>query len=150
MQSFKWAFLVLTLFAFFLNSCKKNSGNKPAVTNSIQLKFNGTAYSTSTIDASYNNGALQMIGDFAGGGSIYLAVPGNVKAGSFDFAANTASSVFRTGTSTEFIGDSGTITITSFTNNTVAGTFSFHGTDYSTNTSYTVTDGTFQTTYPTQ
>ncbi|MDR3695576.1 DUF6252 family protein [Mucilaginibacter sp.] len=150
MKSLKWAFLAFTLFAFTLNSCKKSASNKPAVTNSIALKFNGTAYSTSTITAAYKSGALQIIGSYVGGTTLYLAIPGNVKVGSFDLSTGAGAATFSTGPSASFFSDSGSIVITSFTSTTVAGTFSFHGTDLTTSGTCTVTEGTFQATYATQ
>ena len=149
MKPIKWAFLALIVFAVTLNSCKK-SATKPAVTNSIALKFNGTAYSTSTITAAYSKGALQIIGSFVSSTSLYIAIPNNVKVGSFDLATGAGAATFGTGPSAAFFGDSGNVTITSFTSTTVAGTFAFHGTDLSTGSTCNVTEGTFQATYSTQ
>lgn len=149
MKSLKWAFLALTLFAFALNSCKKSSDNKP-VTNSVALKFNGTAYSTSTITAAYSKGALQIIGTYVDGSTLYIAIPSNVKVGSFDLTTGAAAATFSTSATEAFIGDSGTITITSFTSTAVAGTFAFTGPDASNSHTGTATSGTFQTTYATQ
>ncbi|WP_295673875.1 DUF6252 family protein [uncultured Mucilaginibacter sp.] len=149
MKPIKWAFLALTLFAVTLNSCKK-SATKPAVTSSIALKFNGTAYSTSTITAAYKSGALQIIGSYVSGTTLYLAIPSNVKVGSFDLSTGAGAATFSTGSSASFFGDSGSIVITSFTSTTVAGTFAFHGTDLTTSNTCTVTEGTFQATYATQ
>ena len=150
MKSLKWTFLVLALFAFALNSCKKSSDNKPAATNSIALKFNGTAYSTSTITAAYSKGALQIIATYVDGSSLYIAIPSNVKVGSFDLATGAGAATFSTSATEAFIGETGNITITSFTSTTVAGTFAFTGPDVSNSHTGTVTNGTFQTTYASQ
>lgn len=86
MKSLKWAFLALTLFTFTLNSCKKSGNSTPKVTNTVALKFNGTAYTTSTITATYSKGALQIIGSFNSTTVIHLLIPTDVKVGSFDLA----------------------------------------------------------------
>jgi len=149
MKSLKWTFLVLALFAFALNSCKK-SANKPTVNNNIAFKFNGTTYSTSTITTVYKSGGLQIIGTYVGSTTLYIAIPANVKVGSFDLSTGAAAAIFNIGSSASYVSDSGNITITSFTSTTVAGTFEFHGTDLTANNTCTVTSGSFLATYSAQ
>jgi hypothetical protein len=150
MKSLKWAFLALTLFAFTLNSCKKSANSTPKVTNTVALNFNGTAYTTSTTNATYSTGALQIISTFNSTTVIHLLIQPVVKVGSFDIASGAGWAKFDAGPTVEFIGTSGNITITSFTSTTVAGTFQFSGPNtFNSNTGAT-TSGTFQTTYTTQ
>ncbi len=150
MKSIKWAFLILTLFTFTLNSCKKSSNSKPA-SNSISLKFNGTAYSTtSNITGSASKGALQIVGSFNTTTTVYLAIPSGVAVGSFDISSGAGAASFSSGSADEYFGDTGTITITSLTSTTVGGTFQFDGTDVLTGATGTVTEGKFQTSYTTQ
>jgi hypothetical protein len=151
MKSLKWALLALTLITISLNSCKKSDSKKAAtVTNSIALKFNGTAYTTNTITAVYSQGAIQIIGTYANGAVLYIAIPSNVKVGSFDLSTGGGAATFGTNSTNTYIGDAGTINITSFTSNTVTGNFEFKGTNILDSSTCSVTSGTFQTPYTTQ
>jgi hypothetical protein len=150
MKSLKWAFLALTLSAFTLNSCKKSANTTPKVTNTVALNFNGTPYTTSNITATYSSGALQIIGAFNNTTVIHLLIEPTVKLGSFDIATGAGWGKFDAGPTVEFFGDSGNITITSFTGTTVAGTFQFSGPNTFGSNTGTVTSGTFQTNYTTQ
>jgi len=104
-------------------------------------------YNTSNVSASYSKGAFQITGTFNTTTNVYLAVPDNAKVGSFDLATGLGAATFVSGSSNEYFGDSGTITITSFTSTTVAGTFQFNGTDISNGNTCTITSGTFQANY---
>jgi hypothetical protein len=150
MKSIKWAFLALTLITFTLSSCKKSSNSKPA-SNSVSLKFNGTAYNTtSNITGAVSKGALQIVGAFNTTTTVYIVVTGGLAVGSFDIASGAGAATFSTGASNDYIADSGTITITSLTSTTIAGTFQFDGTDaISGIATCTVTNGTFNTSYTT-
>lgn len=150
MKPIKWAFLALTLITFTLSSCKKSSNSKPA-SNSISLKFNGTAYNTTTnISGSSSKGAMQIVGSFNTTTTVDLTIPSDVAIKSFDIASGAGAASFASGSANEYFADSGTITITSLTSTTVGGTFQFDGTDVLTGSTCTVTSGTFQTSYTTQ
>lgn len=58
----KWAFLTLTLFTLVLNSCKNSSDSTPKTINSLFVKFNGTAYSTTDVEAVTDEGTLTLVG----------------------------------------------------------------------------------------
>ena len=149
MKSPKWAFYVLILFAFALNSCKKSESNK-AASNSITLKFNGTAMSTSTITAAASGkGAIQIIGSLNSTTTIYLVIAQNLKVGSFDIASGDGATTYGTANA-GYVGDSGGIVVTSLTSTTITGTFQFTATDLLSGNTCTVTSGTFQTAYTTQ
>jgi hypothetical protein len=151
MKLIRISFFVLALFAFGLNSCKKSSESTTKKTGStVSLKYNGTAYSSSTITAAYSKGALQIIGTFGTTTSVYMAIISNVKVGSFDVSTGAGAATFTIGTSTSILGDAGTITITSFTSSTVAGTFTFSGSNLTGSGTGDITEGTFQTSYTTQ
>jgi hypothetical protein len=150
MKTMKWAFLALTLFAFAFNSCKKSSSNPPKASNSISFKLNGTAYSASNITAVDSSGTLQVVGIINSTTDIDLVVISNLKVGSFDMASGAATALFISGASNDYEGVAGTLTITSLTSTTVAGTFSFTGTNIINNGTGTFTSGTFQTAYTTK
>jgi len=144
MKLLKWTFLAATLLTFSLSACKKSASNAK-VNNSLSLKFNGTAYSTSNVSGSYGSGVLQIIGTFNTPANVYLAVD-SAKTGTFDLATH-GSATFSLSQGNAYFVDSGTITITSFTGSTVAGTFQFNGTNISNGSTCVVTSGTFQTSY---
>jgi hypothetical protein len=151
MKLIRLSFFVLALVAFGLNSCKKSSeSTTKKTTNTVALKYNGTAYSTSTITAAYSKGALQIIATFSTTTSVYLAIVSDVKVGSFDLATGAGAGTFTLGTSNAILGDTGTITITSFTGTTVAGSFTFSGPNLTGSGTGDITEGTFQTSYTTQ
>jgi hypothetical protein len=95
------------------------------------------------IDGNY----IEIFGDINSVANITLIIPQGLNGGSFDINTVTASAAFTDNTGTAYNGVSGTITITSLTSRTIAGTFQFTGTDAS-GINCTVTNGVFQTDYP--
>jgi hypothetical protein len=153
MKQIKLEILLLLLCILALGSCKKSNTTPKASVQSIAMKFNGTAYSGSAPFASYSKSqnALQVAAKLGAGTSVYLAIPSNLKVGTFDITKSEAASTFASGTalSDTYIGTSGSIVITSFTSTTVAGTFQFKGTNLSSVTG-DITEGKFQANYTTQ
>ena len=154
MKSIKWAFLALSLITLTLNSCKKSgtTPTTPKVTHTLTLKYNGNDYTASTFSVGYSTMVgLQMSGIFDPNTAMTFSIYSGVKVGSFDISSGNAGTYFTAGTTApkSYTGTTGTITITSFTSTTVAGTFQFTGTDIADGSTCTVTNGTFQTSYTT-
>jgi hypothetical protein len=154
MKQLKTLLLALTVCAFAFSSCTKKSNPTPtAAAAGISLKFNGTAYTSSSPVASYSKSqnAIQIVGNFGTTATVYLAIPSNVKVGSFDVATGEVATTFSNGVNLQdtFLGVSGTVVITSFTSTTVAGTFNFAATDLNSVTG-NIASGQFQANYTTQ
>ena len=134
--------LALCVVAF--SSCKKNHVN-PQVTTNISFKFNGASKTATTVFATYYTGlnSLQVIGQISPTEQIALEID-TVKTKIFDLgnsgviASYSPDNTFKN----TYFGTNGTITITTFTNNAVSGTFNFTGQD-SSKVVGTVTQGTF-------
>ncbi|MDB4923176.1 DUF6252 family protein [Mucilaginibacter sp.] len=134
--------LILCILAF--NSCKK-SGSSPTNAINISLKINGTAKTSSAPVADYivSEKSLQIMGAFGTEGvSIMIQ---NVKVGTFDVAKDEAIMTYSVKPDFQYtyLGTTGKVTITSFTDTTVAGTFAFSGTDMN-GLNGVVTEGKFQ------
>jgi hypothetical protein len=144
MKQIKSALIILTVFASVLSSCKKSSTN-PATSYSISLKVNGTAKTSTTPVAVYYKslGTLQVSGAFGTSQAVSLTI-NNVKTGSFDVSTGDAAAIYTPDATLNdsYIGDTGTVVITTFTTTTVSGTFSFSGTSIAGPTG-TITNGTF-------
>jgi hypothetical protein len=91
---------------------------------------------------------LQVIGIVNSTTSIYIVITGNLAVGSFDISSGAGAVTFTEG-STIYLGTAGTITVTSLTSSTIAGTFNFTGTNASSGSTGAGTSGAFKTTYTT-
>src|ERR1700733_127494 len=109
MKSLKLACIAFGLMAFAFTSCKKSSDNKP-VANTISLKFNGTAYSTSNIVAVDSAGYFELIGTVNSTTDINLIIIGGFKTGSFDLASGAGAINFIAGANNYYTATAGTIT----------------------------------------
>lgn len=145
---------MLALSVLALSSCKKNKSVTPDNTTSVSFKFNSTVFSTSTVTTTYDKtqGTIQLLGVIDSKTSIYLKINGGVKAGTFSLTDGGASGIFTADGQVFTSGasgpdDTGTITITSFTDNTIAGTFYFTGKSSADGSAYAVTGGKFQSKY---
>jgi len=146
MKQIKSTLLILTLCVFVFSSCKKSSKDSPSSDISISLKFNGTAKSSATPIASYYPGekTLQIAGSFNGKEALSLMIE-NIKVGTFNLPSDDVLATYTTNISdfsTTYFGSTGSVTITSFTDSAVSGTFQFSGTNTS-NAAGTVTEGKF-------
>lgn len=144
MKIIKSSLLILALCGLVLSSCKK-SGSSPSTTVSMSLKFNGTAKNTSIVVASYyvSENTLQVIGTFNSTEAVSLMI-NNIKTGTFALPSNDIVASYSTSAdfANTYLGDTGSITITSFTSDAVSGTFQFTGTNPS-NATGAVTEGKF-------
>jgi hypothetical protein len=146
MKQIKSTLLILTLCALVFSSCKKSSTN-PTFSTSISFKINGTAKSSTNLTAVYDHtqNTLQVISAFSAE-SVTLVIE-NVKTGAFDVSTGGALVAY-SNSSDSFTGSVGNVTITSFTNDTVTGTFQFTGTGaISSSNTAVVTEGKFQAKY---
>ncbi|WP_448701591.1 DUF6252 family protein [Mucilaginibacter sp. AW1-3] len=149
-------FCFLSLYILLFSSCQKipghTTGATPAVTatGNISLKVDGTSMSsTLSIATLYvSTNTIQIIGQLPGTQGINLMVD-NVKTGTFDIVIDNPILSYSTTAaySDTFLGTAGTITITTFTSDTIAGTFQFTGTNYTTNTVKSITSGVFNLKY---
>ena len=128
MKLIKPILVVLTLFALVSASCKKSDSAAPSNAIGISLKINGTAKSSTMVIADYikSESSLQVIGTF-GTEAVSLMVPSKV--GTFDIIKDNLllSYSVKNDYDDTYLGESGTVTITSFTSTTVTGTFQFSG-----------------------
>jgi hypothetical protein len=146
MKKIKSLVFIAAVFAFAFSSCKKSgSDNKPASTVSMSLNFNGTAKNTSSVLASHyeDENTLQVIGTFSGSQGLSLMIQ-NIKVGTFNIASDGVIASFSTSAdfANTYLADSGTVTITSYTSDAIAGTFQFTGTNQA-GAAGVVTSGTF-------
>lgn len=145
MKTIKLSLLAVVFCTLVLGSCKKSSNPSPAAAVSMSMKFNGTAKSTSTVVASYysSENTLQVIGSFNNTDAISLMIQ-NVKTGTFTLPSNDIIASYSQGSefATTYLGDTGSITITSFTDTQVTGTFQFTGTTTS-NATGIISEGKF-------
>ena len=153
MKKIKYLFLVLTVCAVAFSSCKKSSTKPATPAQSISLKFNGTAFSSSTPTAAYSKsqGAIQIIGQLNSTTVVYLAITGGVKVGTYNVTDGNIALTFSNGTAeaNNFYSTAGALVITSFTATTISGTFAFTGTT-TTNVNVSITEGTFTSNYTNQ
>ncbi|MDB5123220.1 MAG: hypothetical protein JWP94_1349 [Mucilaginibacter sp.] len=138
--------LLIFLVCGLLYSCKKSNSNSPSVTPSFSLKVNGVSKSTNTITTTYSKSTniLQVEGVFNTGEMLSITI-NNVKAGTFDIAAGAAVADYLISNTAvdSYAGTVGTVTISSFTNSSVTGSFQFTGANLA-STSVAITEGTFQ------
>jgi hypoxanthine phosphoribosyltransferase len=146
MKLIKLSLLIFVVCGLLYSSCKKSNSNSPSVTPSFSLKVNGVSKSTNTITTNYSKSTnvLQVEGVFNTGEMLSITI-NNVKAGTFDIAAGAAVADYLISNATvdSYAGTVGTVTISSFTNSSVTGSFQFTGTNL-TSTSIAITAGTFQ------
>jgi len=146
MKKITYLLLILTLFAFTLNSCKKSGSNPQTAAESISLKFNGTLVSSSMPIATYykSQNSLQIIGAFGNTSAISLIIANGVQVGTYDLSNGDALLTYSTGANLQdtYIGTAGNIVISTFTSTTITGNFQFTGTDLS-NVTGAITEGKF-------
>jgi hypothetical protein len=146
MKHIKPALLILVLCILVFSSCKK-SGSKPQTPAvNLSFKFNGTAKNTNLVVADYikSQQSLQVMGKIGTGTEGLSLLIENIKVGSFDLASGTIIASYSTTSdfADTYLGTTGTVTITSFTTDAVAGTFQFAGTKPN-NDAGTITEGKF-------
>ena len=153
MKYLKRSLFVIAVFVTMdLSSCKKGDDTPAGVSfqfdSTTAVKFLNPAgtYGTST-------GEFELTATNRTNATLQLFVTSNLAVGSFDIASGAAAVVYASPSTTgsdNLIAvpkaNSGTIVITSYTSTTVAGKFSFSGTDLAGKV-YTVTNGTFTTSY---
>lgn len=137
--------LVLLCFSvLILSSCSKRSESTNATSSTLSFKADGTSKLSILTVATYyvSQGTLQIVGQ-NGGENIGLMVD-NVKIGTFDVVKDNLILSYGLDTvlQNQYIGASGSVSITSLTTNMVTGTFQFVGTN-SYNASKTITEGKF-------
>lgn len=146
MKLIKLSLLILVVCGLLYSSCKKSNSNSPLVTPSFSLKVNGISKSTNTITTNYSKSTniLQVEGVFNTGEQLSITI-NNVKAGTFDIATGAAVADYLISNNAvdSYAGTVGTVTISSFTNSNVTGSFQFTGTNLA-STSIAITGGTFQ------
>ena len=118
---------MLTIFAVGVSSCKKE--DSATVNASMSVKVSGSVKTTTTAPmAMYfeSQKSMQIMRQFgtSEGVSISLKEP---KVGDFSVSTDAAVVIYTNGTTT-YLGNEGSVKITSLTNDTVKGTFSFTGT----------------------
>ncbi|HEX3384868.1 MAG TPA: hypothetical protein VHS53_06765 [Mucilaginibacter sp.] len=150
MKQIRTVLLMLMAGTLALTSCKKDGGSKTSA--SMNLSVDGSAKSTSSVIATYyqSEKSLQVIATFSGGASVSFMIQ-NIKVGSFDASTDEVLATYSTSNSfaDTYTGDSGTVTISSFANGTVKGTFAFAASKTGGSTTH-ITGGTFTAAYTTQ
>lgn len=143
------ATMIVCIVAF--SSCKKDSSESNPTT-TVSFKLDGTDKSTSTVLSAYdkNSKALLVSGSLSPSEVINISLE-NIQAGTFDVVNNGIVATYSNGASDldTYAAISGTLTITSFTNNTVSGTFSFVVMNQA-RTTKNITEGKFSTNYVSQ
>jgi len=118
---------------------------KPAAA-SLKFKFNGTAQTASLVVATYykSQGTVQIVGQVGNQTQGLNLMINNIKIGTFDVAGNDVIASYSTATDLDhtYTGATGNVVVTTFTSSTIAGTFTFTGTNGSNQTG-TITEGTF-------
>jgi|GEM_PF-4475657 len=146
MKSIRSILLIFIVFAFACSSCNKSDTNPLII--DISLKLNGALKSSGSPVAVYyqSSKTLQVSGIFNAIESVSFTV-NSVSVGSFDIAADNLTVTYSPDANylDTFFASSGNITITSFTNNLVSGTFNFIGPNAE-NVIGTITSGKFQST----
>jgi hypothetical protein len=153
MKKIKYILVMFAVCAVAFSSCKKSNPKPTTPAQSISLKFNGTALTSSTVVAVYSKtqNAIVITGGFGSTSAVSLAIVSNVKVGSFDIGSGAASGIYTTGSNLAdaFIGISGTVAVTAFTSTSISGTFVFTGMDLNSVTG-AITSGTFTCNYTSQ
>jgi len=152
MLSNKYIFPALTFLALALVSCHKDlpANSNPVNTGSninMSLQFNGNTYTATGITAVDSIGKLQLAGVLNNSASIYLAAPGGFQVGNYPIASGGAAATFTMGSTGVYNATSGAVAVTAVNGTTITGTFNFITTNAAGDTTGTVTNGVFQTTY---
>jgi hypothetical protein len=151
MKPMKALFAMAAVCLVVLSSCKKSSSDtQPATT--FAFKVDGTAKSTSNVVGIYDKATqtVMITGSLGLTEGVTIGIP-NVKVGTFDVFNDGITATYSNGVdiTNTYVAVSGTVTVTSFTSNTVSGTFSFVGTNQS-NATKNITEGKFTTKYVSQ
>jgi len=146
MKKIKYLYIIAAACALLFFSCSKKSNPAPA--QSISLKFNGTAYSTTNLTANTSDNLTVISGEFVGQSVVLIDIP-NAKVGSFDIPSSGANVSFANGSGAQnvYTANTGNITVTSMTSTSIAGTFEFTGNNVG-GSPATVTSGQFQVKLP--
>ncbi|WP_423147161.1 DUF6252 family protein [Rubrolithibacter danxiaensis] len=147
MRKIKLAFLMFTLCLFVFSSCKKDKETSKAEAG-MSVKIDGTlkasnAPAAATIYQSENT--IQIIGRFSSSEGISIML-NEVKTGEFDVATDAALVAYMEGTDPDqgFLGETGTVKITSLTDEMVKGTFEFTAKRALGEDVRVITEGTFE------
>ncbi len=145
MKYIKLLLLVLIPGILAFSSCSKKSAPQPTVTASMSFKLNGTSKNAATVFATYYStvDALQVIGQVTDSEGIELQID-SIKVGTFNATAQGIIMGYSPDAAFQdiFFATSGSVTISTYNNTTVAGTFSFTGVN-SLNVAATISAGTF-------
>jgi len=145
MKPVKSLLLLAALFMLIPVACKKSNPKPQTAAVSMTFKFNGTAETATLIVATYykSQNTVQIAGS-VGSQALDLMID-NIKTGTFDLATDpTLVASYSTALDLDhtYLGTTGTIDITTFTSDTIAGTFEFSGMN-GLGQAGAVTDGSF-------
>ena len=113
-------------------SCKKSDTSPQTAAANLTFKFNGTAETSKLLVATYykSQGTVQILAT-NGTQALGLTIE-NIKTGTFDLSTDQTLLLSYSTTADlnhTYIGTTGNVVITTFTSDTIAGTFQFSGTD---------------------
>ena len=147
MKQIRPLLLIATLFILVTAACKKSSTTTPSPTATVGMTFtfNGIAETSNLVLATWTKSlnSIQIIGSNGTQGlNLMFSSP---KVGTFDIATDpTIIASFSTATDFNhtYFGSTGKIVITTFTSDTIAGTFQFSGAN-ALSQAGVITNGTF-------
>ncbi len=148
MKRVKPALPLALFFILLIVSCRK-AAVMPTYPSNMSFVFNGSPVNAKNPVAVYDSSktALQLMGQTTGN-VIEVVVNGKMGLGTFDILTGQASINYRVG-SDVYTATSGTVTVTSFTNIQVTGSFAFAAADTAM-IAGSGTNGTFTTPYTAQ
>jgi hypothetical protein len=146
MKPIKTLLLLAALFMLMPVACKKSSPKPQTAAVSMTFKFNGTAETATLVVATYykSQNSVQIAGSIGSSQALGLMID-NIKTGTFDLATDpTILATYSTALDFDhtYTGTTGTIVITTFTSDAIAGTFQFSGMNGLSQTG-AVTEGSF-------
>ena len=139
--------LIIGLTGFFFSCAKKNPAPNNAPTNSMTASISGTAWTAKTLSVVANMVDITITATAKDGSDIQMTMAPGVKAGnSYTFSQSGQYTFQYSNGVTNFLVNSGTLMITSYSNKVMVGTFTASVTGGGVTNS--VTNGNFTAIFP--
>ena len=141
--------LLVGLTGFFFSCAKKTPAPNNSPSNSMTASISGTAWTAKTLSPVANAVVITVTGTASDGSSMKMTMPPTVKAGTYSFSESGDYTFQYSNTVTNFIvnsGSSSTLTISSYSNNVMKGTFQASVTGGG--VTKTITSGSFTAIFP--
>jgi len=141
--------LLVGLASSFFSCAKKTTPPNNSPTNSMTASISGTAWTAKTLSPVANSVDITIIGTATDGSDIEMVMPPTVKAGTYSFSQSGDYTIEYSNTVTTFLvngGSSSILTITSYSNKVMVGTFTASVTGGGITKS--ITSGTFTAIFP--